>query len=80
MNGPPCEWCGTKTEAEFVDVGVGFVQVTGGMCWNCGGYETGPYQTDGRISEVEMATLWRGPWEDHADFNPFNPQPEEVPW
>ncbi len=64
MNGPECRWCKHKTYAEFVDVGVGFQQVTGGECYNCGAYEMGPYQTGGRISEVEMATMWIGPAED----------------
>jgi hypothetical protein len=73
MNGPNCRWCNTVTDAEFVDVGVGYVQVTGGLCHQCDGYEMGPYQTDGMISEVEMATMWRGPIEDHEEFSPFNP-------
>ena len=80
MNGPPCLWCGEKTDAEFVDVGVGYAQVTGGKCWNCGAYEMGPYQTDGRISEVEMVTMWTGPAEDWAEFSPFNPEQQDSPW
>ncbi|UPW35916.1 hypothetical protein QE320_gp138 [Pseudomonas phage EM] len=71
MNGPNCRWCGEKTDAEFVDVGIGWQQVTGGVC-GCGGYENGPYQNDGRLSEVEFATYWLGPFEDHPDFSPFN--------
>jgi len=65
MAGPDCRWCKAKTDAEFVDVGVGLVQVTGGLCGNCGAYEMGPYQTGGPISEVEMATGWTGPEEDY---------------
>ncbi|QGK90339.1 hypothetical protein QE345_gp050 [Pseudomonas phage vB_PA45_GUMS] len=73
MNGPECRWCGERTEAEFVDVGLGWMQqVTGGMCHRCGGYENGHYQNDGRLSEVEFATYWSGPFEDYADFSPFN--------
>lgn len=79
MNGPDCRWCGIATDAEFCDVGVGFVQVSGGMCWECKAYEMGPYQTDGRITEVEMATLWLGPIEDHADYSPFNPDQQDSP-
>jgi hypothetical protein len=79
MNGPDCRWCGTATDAEFVDVGVGFVQVSGGQCWKCLAYEMGPYMTDGRISEVEMATLWLGPFEDSADHSPFNPDQQDPP-
>lgn len=79
MNGPDCRWCSKATDAEFVDVGVGFVQVTGGQC-SCGSYEMGPYMVGGLITEVEMFTLWCGPLEDHADFSPFNPDPQETPY
>ena len=71
MNGPHCRWCNEVTEAEFVDVGIGWQQVTGGRC-RCGGYESGPYQNDGMLTEVEFATYWLGPFEDHPDFSPFN--------
>lgn len=80
MNGPNCRWCGSKTDAEFVDVGVGMVQVTGGECWECGARERGPYMNDGCITEVEQATMWSGPDEDWPDFSPFNPDREERPW
>lgn len=76
MTGPACPWCEHATDAEFVDVGVGAVQVTGGWCLHCGAYEMGHYRTDGRITEVEMATLWRGPDEDHPEFSPLNPEPQ----
>lgn len=79
LTGPDCRWCGSKTDAEFVDVGVGFVQATGGHC-GCGGYEMGPYMTNGRITEAEMASGWRGPDEDFAEFSPFNPDRQETPW
>lgn len=79
MNGPECRWCNEKTDAEFVDVGVGWVQVSGGQC-SCGAYEMGPYMVGGMISEVELTTLWRGPFEDHAEFSPFNPDQQEFPF
>ncbi len=78
MSGPSCRWCGEKTDAEFVDVGVGFVQVSGGLCV-CGGYEMGAYQNDGRLSEVEFAAGWQGPYEDYADFSPFGLTGERAP-
>jgi len=78
MSGPSCRWCGEKTDAEFVDVGVGFVQVTGGLC-ACGGYEMGPYQNDGRLTEVEFATGWQGPYEDHEYFSSFGFSEECAP-
>lgn len=80
MNGPECRWCGKPTEAEFVDIGVGYQQVTGGRCWDCGADEMGPYLVGGRITEVEWVTLWRGPFEDFAEFSPFNPEQESHPW
>lgn len=87
MNGPNCVWCGLPTDAEFVDIGVGFQQVTGGHCFGevrngryvpngCGGYEMAHHQIDGMLSEVEMAVGWRGPYEDQADLSSFNPDPE----
>jgi len=80
MKSPDCRWCSGETDAEFVDVGVGMVQVTGAICWDCNAYEMGPYQTDGRITEVEMATMWLGPMEDHAIHSPFNPEQVSSPW
>lgn len=71
MRGPKCRWCGEETDAEYVDVGVGWQQVTGGDC-RCGGHEMGPYQNGGMITEVEFATAWHGPFEDHPEFSPFN--------
>lgn len=80
MKGPECRWCGKPTDAEFVDIGVGMQQVTGGMCWpeldGCGAYEMGPYQVGGMISEEEMATFWTRPLEDYAAYSPFSPEPE----
>ena len=79
MNGPACRWCSKETDAEYVDVGVGWVQVSGGQC-ACGAYEMGPYLVGGRITEVEMATLWQGPFEDHADYSAFNPDQKDAPY
>lgn len=83
MNGPDCPWCGLPTDAEFVDIGVGFQQVSGGWCLGvyqgpvgCGSYEMAHHQIDGRLTEVEMVVGWRGPHEDVAELSPFNPDPE----
>lgn len=73
MKGTECRWCGGETDAEFVDVGVGWVQVTGSEC-ECGARELGPYMNNGRLTEVEFATAWMGPYEDYPLFSPFNPQ------
>lgn len=32
---PACPWCGGETDAEFVDIGVGFQQVTPFVCVDC---------------------------------------------
>lgn len=83
MNGPDCPWCGLPTDAEFVDIGVAMQQVTGGHCFGtqtepgCGAHEMGPYLVGGFISEVEMASLWRGPYEDYPELSSFNPYREE---
>jgi hypothetical protein len=80
MNGPPCRWCNQPTEAEFVDIGVGYEQVTGGRCWDCCADERGPYLNGGLISEVEWVTMWSAPAEDYPEFSPFNPEPSPHPW
>lgn len=67
MSGPPCRWCKTLTFAEFVDVGVGYVQVTGGECPGCGGRELASHQIDGRLTEEEMATGWLAPMDEYDD-------------
>lgn len=85
MNGPNCPWCGLPTDAEFVDIGVGFQQVSGGHCLGeyskgtpgCGSYEMARHQIDGRLTEVEMVVGWHGPLEDHVAMSPFNPETDE---
>lgn len=77
--GPACRWCNEATHAEYVDVGVGLLQCTGGECYHCGGRELGPYMTDGPLSEVEMATGWLGPAEDWEwNFDEENLEPSHA--
>lgn len=73
MGAPDCRWCGSLCDAEFVDVGVGpWAQVTAGVCDSCGAVQMSPHYTpDGLISEVEMATAWWAPFEDHPDYSPY---------
>lgn len=74
---PNCRWCGELCDAEFVDVGVGQVQVTAGICEACCAVEMSPYfLPDGKITEVEMVTGWHGPFEDDPDYSSFNPRSE----
>lgn len=85
MNGPDCQWCGKPTDAEFVDTGVGFQQVTAGMCHadvgGCGAYQIRPSLVGGMITEEEMATCWSRPLGDYPAYSPFNiePVPEDGP-
>lgn len=80
VGAPDCRWCGSLCDAEFVDTGVGHQQVTGGVCHECGAVQMSPYRVpDGIISEVEMATYWHGPFEDHPDYSPFYPRSEIAP-
>lgn len=85
-NGPKCPWCGLATDAEFVDIGVGYQQVTGGFCLGiyngppgCGSHEMAGHQIGGFLTEVEMAVGWTRPFEDYAELSAFNPEPEDYP-
>ena len=57
-----CPYCGDDCggSAEYVDVGVGHVQVTAHQCDRCYAYELSPYRDDeGPFSEEETNTGWR---------------------
>ena len=42
-----CPYCGHKEfDAEFVDIGVGFQQVTPAICENCGAQELHPFDLE----------------------------------
>lgn len=53
----PCPYCGESCDADFVDVGVGFVQCGPFHCEGCGASEIGPEGSAGR-SEIERKTGW----------------------
>lgn len=55
-----CPYCGAHTDAEFVDVGMGYwQQVTPHRCGNCHAVEIGPYdQIDRDLLAEEIKTGW----------------------
>lgn len=56
-----CPYCGTPTEAEFVDIGVGMQQVTAHACPNCHAVEIGPHDEPVELTEQEKRTGWYEP-------------------
>jgi hypothetical protein len=61
-----CPWCSADCDgtAEFVDVGVGAVQVTAHQCDTCQSLELGPYER-GAYTLEEWRAGWTAPtgWE-----------------
>lgn len=55
----PCPYCGTMTQAEFCDVGVGMVQVSPYHCHECQATEAGPY--DRLDAQPDPETGWYPP-------------------
>jgi hypothetical protein len=56
-----CPYCGTLTWADFVDIGLGFIQCGPYHCDNCQAYEIGPYDKEKVLSEEEERTGWYKP-------------------
>lgn len=59
-----CPYCGTFCHADFVDVGVGYVQCGPYHCENCKASEIGPERhqsADARFAEQELKTGWYAP-------------------
>lgn len=57
-----CPYCfSMRTDAEFVDVGVGQVQCTPYSCVDCGAYQIGPNDTR-PADEEEERSGWRKGW------------------
>ena len=54
-----CPYCGTFCHADFVDVGIGFVQCGPYHCDNCGASEIGPKTTLDNI--LDNGTGWYPP-------------------
>ncbi|WP_214807518.1 hypothetical protein [Exiguobacterium sp. s102] len=53
-----CPYCDTKMEADFVDVGVGYVQCGPYHCYSCGASEIGPELWDWHYKDREGETIY----------------------
>lgn len=71
-----CPYCNGICDAEFVDIGVGFQQVTAYSCRDCMAYQMGHPLEDAKLAtEEERKTgWWRGP----PAPNPYDREPENV--
>lgn len=54
----PCPFCNGPTDAEFVDIGVGFQQVSPARCNDCGAVQFNPYDDELPASEEEHRAGW----------------------
>jgi len=57
----PCPYCGTMTEADFVDIEVGMQQCGPYHCEECGASEIGPYDKPRELTEEEKKIGWYKP-------------------
>ena len=57
----PCPYCGTETEADWVDVGVGMQQCGPYYCENCGASQIGGFDTERDLTPEEKKTGWYKP-------------------
>lgn len=53
-----CPYCGCYADAEFVDIGVGYQQVTPYSCGNCDALQMNPYNDNSRATEEEKKFGW----------------------
>jgi len=58
-----CPFCdSTRVDAEYVDIGVGFQQVTPYTCLDCDSQQMNPYHDNSRATEEERRFgWWKGP-------------------
>jgi hypothetical protein len=56
-----CPYCGTRCDADFVDIGVGMQQCGPYHCQACGASEIGPNDDDRPLSADEQRTGWYEP-------------------
>lgn len=57
----PCPYCNFSCEADWVDVGVGYVQCGPFHCTKCGASEIGPYDKPRDLSPEEIHHRWYAP-------------------
>ena len=56
-----CPYCGQETEADWVDVDVGFIQCGPYFCTNCGASQIGLYDNTESVSKEELRIGWYKP-------------------
>lgn len=56
-----CPYCDELCEADWVDVGVGFIQCGPYHCEACGASQIGPYDQERLLTDKEKETGWYGP-------------------
>lgn len=59
-----CPYCTCQCTADFVDVGVGYVQCGPYHCTSCGASEIGPNDEGRKLSKEEERTGWYAPGTD----------------
>jgi len=71
-----CPYCDGITHCEYVDIGVGFQQVTARQCQDCLAVEMGHPEEDRTkaTDEERKVGWWRGP----PEPNPYEREPEDV--
>lgn len=76
-----CPHCGGEAYAEYVDIGVGYQQVTPAVCGTCGASQMYGWldQDANPADEDEKRTgWWKGPPWMREPFNPYAVEPEDV--
>lgn len=56
-----CPYCGATCHADFVDVGVGFIQCGPYHCERCRASEIGPNDEPRQLTQLEDECGWYGP-------------------
>lgn len=56
-----CPYCGSECEADFCDVGVGFIQCGPYHCEICGASEIGAYDAERPLTPTEKSFGWYAP-------------------
>lgn len=56
-----CPYCKRRCDADFVDVGVGYVQCGPYHCDSCGASEIGSFDKSRELTNVEKETGWYAP-------------------
>ena len=59
-----CPYCNTVCRADFVDVGIGYVQCGPYFCDKCFASEIGPYDEERPLTKEEEKTGWYKPGSD----------------